>query len=108
MLLLTVTGRKTGKQRTTPLAYFEDQGSYVVVGSDGGARRDPQWWQNLKVSPHATLRVGRRVFAADARLATGDERARLWERGKGVNPAWSQYQTMTQRELPVVVFTPRA
>ncbi|MFT3922088.1 MAG: nitroreductase family deazaflavin-dependent oxidoreductase [Myxococcales bacterium] len=106
MLLLTVTGRKTRQPRTTPLAYFEDAGGYVVVGSDGGARRDPQWWLNLRVDPSATVRVGRRVFQAKARLAEGTERARLWERGKQVNPAWSQYQKHTQRELPVVVLEP--
>ena len=108
MLLLTVTGRKSGKPRTTPLAYFEDGGGYVVVGSDGGARRDPQWWKNLQVDPRARVRIGRRVFDARARLATGVERARLRERGKGVNPAWARYQQHTERELPEVIFEPVA
>ena len=76
-LLLTVTGRKSGIARTTPLVYFEDRGRYVVVGSDGAARNDPQWWKNLKVNPSATVRVGRDKFPATASLATGDERARL-------------------------------
>jgi deazaflavin-dependent oxidoreductase (nitroreductase family) len=106
MLLLTVTGRKTRQPRTTALAYFEDSGAYVVVGSDGGARRDPQWWLNLRVDPRATLRVGRQVFAARARLADGAERARLWERGRQVNPAWQSYQRHTARELPVVILEP--
>ena len=78
----------------------------MVVGSDGGARRDPQWWLNLKVDPRATVRVGRRVFQAQARLAEGAERQRLWERGKRVNPAWQGYQKHTERELPVVVLEP--
>lgn len=106
MLLLTVTGRKTKQPRTTPLAYFADGEAYVVVGSDGGARRDPQWWLNLRVDPVAKVRVGRRVFQARARLAEGPERARLWERGKQVNPAWQGYQKYTTRELPVVVLEP--
>ncbi|MEZ4288944.1 MAG: nitroreductase family deazaflavin-dependent oxidoreductase [Polyangiales bacterium] len=104
MLLLTVTGRKSGEMRTTPLVYFEDNGAYVVVGSDGGAKRDPQWWKNLQVNPRARLRIGREVFDAKARLATGDERARLWERGKSINPMWQRYQKTTARELPVVIF----
>lgn len=108
MLLLTVTGRKSGLPRTTPLVYFEDGARYVVVGSDGAARRDPQWWKNLKVNPNATVRVGRRRFAATAHLATGQERERLWEIGKGINPMWQKYQTRTERILPVVVFTPSA
>lgn len=54
MLLLTVTGRKSGEARSTPLVYFEDCGRYVVVGSDGAARRDPQWWKNLQVDPRVS------------------------------------------------------
>ena len=62
MLLLSVTGRKTGKTRTTPLVYFRDSDSYVVVGSDGAARRDPQWWKNLQANPQGRIRIGRDVF----------------------------------------------
>ncbi len=107
-LLLTVTGRKSGKLHSTPLVYFEHAGSYVVVGSDGAARRDPQWWKNLAVNPKATIRVGRRQLDVDAHLASGEERARLWELGRGVNPMWAKYQAKTERQLPVVVLTPRA
>lgn len=106
MLLLTVTGRKSGLPRRTPLVYFEHEGTYVVVGSDGGARRDPQWWKNLKVEPRATVRVGRKVLRVDARLAEGDERARLWQIGKGVNPMWDRYQRQTRRRIPVVLLAP--
>ena len=106
MLLLSVLGRKSGKIRTTPLVYFRDSGRYVVVGSDGAARRDPQWWKNLLVDPRASVRVGRRTFAVVATLAVDEERARLWEIGKGVNPAWASYQQRTQRSLPVVLLSP--
>lgn len=105
-LLLSVIGRKSGLTRTTPLVYFEDGGNYVVVGSDGAARRDPQWWKNLQENPKATIRVGRNKFSAKARLATGAERARLWEIGKSINPMWARYQTQTERILPVVVLIP--
>lgn len=105
-LLLSVTGRKSGLTRTTALVYFEDGGNYVVVGSDGAARRNPQWWKNLKVNPQATVRVGRNKFAARASLATGAERERLWQIGTGINPMWAKYQTQTERALPVVVLTP--
>jgi len=107
-LLLSVTGRKSGQTHSTPLVYFEDGDSYVVVGSDGAAKRDPQWWKNLQVKPVGSVRVGRTQFEIKARLATGAERERLWETGKSVNPMWSKYQTRTARELPVVVLTPTA
>jgi len=105
-LLLSVTGRKSGKTYSTPLVYFENGGSYVVVGSDGAAKRDPQWWKNLQVDPICEVRVGRKTFSAKASLATGAERERLWELGKDVNPMWSKYQIRTERELPVVMLTP--
>ncbi len=105
-LLLSVTGRRSGQTRTTPLVYFEDGGNYVVVGSDGAARRDPQWWKNLQESPHATVRIGRKKFSATASLAIGAERDRLWEIAIRVNPMWGKYQTQTERLLPVVILTP--
>lgn len=105
-LLLSVTGRKSGLTRTTPLVYFEDGGNYVVVGSDGAARRDPQWWKNLQENPQATIRVGRNKFPVSASLAAGAERARLWQIGIDILPAWAEYQTQTERILPVVVLTP--
>jgi len=105
-LLLSVTGRKSGQTRSTPLAYFQDGESYVVVGSDGAAKRDPQWWKNLQVDPMGAVRVGRKKLKVKATLATGAERERLWEIGKTFNPMWSKYQTRTERELPVVVLTP--
>lgn len=106
-LLLSVTGRKSGKTYRTPLVYFEEGDSYVVVGSDGAAKRDPQWWKNLQVNPNCEVRVGRKKLSANASLASGADRARLWEIGKTVNPMWAKYQARTDRELPVVVLTPR-
>lgn len=106
-LLLSVRGRKSGRVFSTPLVYFEDGDSYVVVGSDGAAKRDPQWWKNLQVNPCCEVRVGRKQLSAKASLARGADRERLWEIGKTVNPMWSRYQTRTERELPVVVLTPQ-
>jgi len=105
-LLLSVTGRKSGKTFSTPLVFFKDGDAYVVVGSDGAARRDPQWWKNLQVNPVSSVRDGRSKLEVRATLAIGAERERLWELGKSVNPMWSKYQTRTERELPVVVLTP--
>lgn len=107
-LLLSVTGRKTGQIRSTPLVYFRDGPSYIVVGSDGGAKRDPQWWKNLQVDPIGSIRVGRQKHRVEATLATGSERERLWEIGQRFNPMWARYQKHTQRSLPVVRLTPFA
>lgn len=105
-LLLTTKGRVSGQLRTTPLVYFRDGDRYVVVGSDGAARKDPQWHRNLLVDPNATIRVGRRTLRVVASVAAGAERERLWEIGGGVNPMWKRYQTRTERRIPVVVLTP--
>ena len=107
-LLLTTTGRKSGIARTTPLVYFKDGRNYVVVGSDGAARRDPQWWKNLQAQPHGNIRDGRSTCEVTARLAAGEERARLWQIGVGINPMWGRYQTQTERILPVVILEPVA
>ena len=106
MLLLSVTGRKSGETHTAALVYFQDGDSYVVVGSDGAAKRDPQWWKNLEVDPMGAILVGRKKLDVKATLATGAERERLWEVGKTANPMWSKYQARTERELPVVMLTP--
>lgn len=107
MLLLTTTGRVSALPRTTPLVYFRDRGALVVVGSDGGARRDPHWVKNLAKDATATVRVGRERFAASTQVATGAERERLWALGRTVNPMWQRYQDHTERELPVVVISRR-
>jgi deazaflavin-dependent oxidoreductase (nitroreductase family) len=107
-LLLSVIGRNSGQTRSTPLVYFRDGDRYLVVGSDGAAKRDPQWWKNLQVNPIGAIRVGRKKFTVRATLATGDEHERLWKAGIKVNPMWAEYQTRTERELPVVVLTPVA
>jgi deazaflavin-dependent oxidoreductase (nitroreductase family) len=107
-LLLSVIGRNSGQTRSTPLVYFRDGDRYLVVGSDGAAKHDPQWWKNLQINPIGAIRVGRKKFTVRATLATGGERQRLWKAGIKVNPMWAEYQTRTERELPVVVLTPVA
>src|SRR5947209_20054821 len=78
VLLLTTTGRKTGKRRTTPLLYGEDAGRYVVVASVGGAPKHPAWYLNLSSHPEAVIQVGRRQLGVQAATSGADERARLW------------------------------
>jgi len=103
VLLLTTTGRKTGKSRTTPLGYFEDDGGFVVVGSNGGQDAHPAWFLNLRNNPRATLQVKAARFPAEAAIASSPDRARLWARLMQVAPTYGQYEKSTRREIPLVV-----
>jgi len=103
VLLLTTTGRKTGKSRTTPLGYFEDGGGYVIVGSNGGQYAHPAWFLNLRNNPRVLLQVNDDRFPADAAIASSSERTRLWARLMEVAPAYGQYEKSTTREIPLVV-----
>lgn len=108
VLLLLTTGRKTGKQRTTPLLYVEDGDRYVVVASFGGAAAHPAWYLNLRSNPSVTIRVGGRELAARAETAGEEERARLWPRLEQMWPSYDAYQAKTSREIPVVILAPTA
>lgn len=107
-LLLTTTGRKTGRQLTMPLIYGKDGDRYVVVASKGGAPQHPAWYLNLAADPQVEVQVAERKFAATARTAAGAERQRLWEMMSQVYPPYPSYQERTTREIPVVVLEPRA
>jgi deazaflavin-dependent oxidoreductase (nitroreductase family) len=106
VLLLTTTGRKTGKQRTTPLLYVEDGDRYVVVASAGGAPSHPAWYLNLRSSPAATVEVGGRRLAVSAETASPEARARLWPRVTQMWRPYDDYQAKTSREIPVVILSP--
>ena len=107
VLLLTTTGRKSGQLRTTPLLYLADGDDYVVVASNGGRPNTPAWWHNLRARPEAEVQVGPRRVPVVAELAGPDERARLWPRLTEFYEGWAHYQTLTDREIPVVVLRPR-
>ena len=102
-LLLTTKGRKTGEPRTTPLIYDEADGKYVIVASKGGAPEHPGWYRNLAKDPQVELQVKDDVFPARARTATGEERERLWKLAAKQWPDYDQYQTRTDRQIPVFI-----
>jgi deazaflavin-dependent oxidoreductase (nitroreductase family) len=102
-LLLTTTGRISGAKQQLPLIYGKDGDRYVIVASRGGAPDHPGWYKNLVAKPEVSLQVAAERFAARARNATGDERARLWQRMAKIWPAYDEYQAKTSRQIPVVV-----
>jgi F420H(2)-dependent quinone reductase len=108
MLLLDHVGAKTGTKRTTPLGYVPDGDRVVVVASKGGHDRDPAWVRNLMVHPDTTAQVGRERRRVHARMATPEERERLWPKAVEINPGYATYQRKTSRQIPLVVLEPRA
>jgi deazaflavin-dependent oxidoreductase (nitroreductase family) len=102
-LLLTTTGRRSGKQIVMPLIYGEAGGNYVVVASKGGAPQHPGWYLNLAAKPEVEVQVLAQRFRAKSRTATGEERARLWKQMATIFPPYNSYQAKTDREIPVVV-----
>jgi len=108
MLLLRTVGRRSGQPRTSALLYVRDGDGYVVVASKGGDPHHPGWFHNLMADPDVEIQVGRQRLAVHARVAEGEERSWLWARADEVNKGqYSVYQTRTDREIPVVVLTPR-
>lgn len=107
-LILAARGRKTREYYLTPLTYGSDGGRYVLVGSFGGAPDHPGWFKNLLADPNVRIQVGDKRFDATATVASGPERERLWPLMVQVLPQYSEYQTKTTRELPVVVLAPKA
>ncbi|HEX7521672.1 MAG TPA: nitroreductase family deazaflavin-dependent oxidoreductase [Acidimicrobiia bacterium] len=105
MLLLTTTGRKTGKARTTPLLYLPDGDDLVVVASWGGDDRHPLWYLNLQAEPHVEVQVGSEKQARVARTATKAEKARIWPELVAVYKQYDDYQKRTEREIPLVMLS---
>ena len=103
ILLLTTTGRKTGNETTAPLIFGMDGDNPVVVASKGGSPDHPGWYKNLVKNPDAEVQIRDEVFRVRARDAEGEERERLWKMMNGHWPDYDQYQTKTDRQIPVVV-----
>jgi F420H(2)-dependent quinone reductase len=105
VLLLTTVGRNTGKRRTSPLTYFEEDGAIVLVASYGGRPRNPAWFENLIANPKVDVRIGNDVRPMEARRATPAERTRLWPRIIETYDGYAKYQAMTDREIPLAVLS---
>jgi len=107
-LLLEHTGRKSGRLFTTPLLYLADGRNVVVVASQGGLPKNPQWFGNLQAHPDTRVHLrGERGRSVRARVATPSEKAELWPRLVDMYADYDTYQAWTDREIPVVILEPR-
>ncbi len=104
-LLLTTTGRKSGKTLTLPLIFGRSGADYVVVASKGGAPAHPAWYLNLEANPLVQVQVKADKFAARAHTADSRERAALWPKMVEIYGPYEHYQTKTDRQIPVVVLS---
>jgi deazaflavin-dependent oxidoreductase (nitroreductase family) len=109
VIIVTTRGNKSGKVRKTPLMRVEHGGDYALVASMGGAPKHPVWYYNLKANPDAVvIQDGPEPFDAEVRELSGDERDAWWERAVAAYPPYAEYQTRTDRQIPVFVATRRA
>ncbi len=105
-VIVTMTGRRSGKSREVPLYAIADGDRYIVIGSNAGDDREPVWAGNLRANPRAALRVGRRSWAVEAHEARGEERERLWALAAAAYPGYEVYRARTDRPIPVIVLAP--
>ncbi|MGI8938766.1 MAG: nitroreductase family deazaflavin-dependent oxidoreductase [Iamia sp.] len=106
VLLMTSVGRRSGEPGTVPLLFLEDGDRVVVVASQGGMPKDPDWYHNVVAHPRVEVEVGRRIREMEARVLDGDERAELWPRLVAMYSDYDDYQARTERTIPVVVLDP--
>lgn len=102
LILLTTTGAKSGQPRIAPLMLVEEEDRILAVASKGGFPKHPDWYLNLLAHPEVTVEVGREKFTTTAKILSGDERAKAFKRAVEVYPDYAEYQTKTERELPVI------
>jgi deazaflavin-dependent oxidoreductase (nitroreductase family) len=106
VILLTTVGAKTGKLRKTPLMRVEHDGQYAIVASLGGAPKNPVWYYNVKKNPRVELQDETVTGDYEAHEVFGDEKATWWERAVEAYPPYAEYQTKTDRQIPLFVLTP--
>ena len=105
-LLLTTLGRKSGKPRTVPLVYVTDGDCFIIAAAYSGSDQHPAWWLNLQHDPNAVVEVRRKKVKVRAEVAEPQQREVLWQRLVAMYPPFTEYQTRTSRQIPVIVLKP--
>jgi deazaflavin-dependent oxidoreductase (nitroreductase family) len=105
VIIVTTRGAKSGKLRKIPLMRVEHDGEYALVASMGGSPKHPVWYHNLLADPEVTIQDGPEPFDFRVRELSGDERAEWWDRAVAAYPPYAEYQTRTERRIPVFVAT---
>jgi deazaflavin-dependent oxidoreductase (nitroreductase family) len=105
LVLLTTTGARTGQRRTTPMMFHRDGGRLLVIASNAGAPRDPDWYRNLVAHPRVTVEVGEETYDAQAEPLSGAERDQAWAMLKETYPFFAEHEVTAGREIPVVALT---
>ena len=105
--LLTTTGRKSGQPRVSPLLFLRDGDRVVLVASQGGRTNNPMWYLNLKADPKVSVQIKKEVLELTARDATEAERAHYWPQLVAMYSSFEDYQTWTDRVIPIVICDPR-
>jgi deazaflavin-dependent oxidoreductase (nitroreductase family) len=106
VLLLTTTGRKTGKQHTTPLVYFADGDGFIVVASNGGQGKLPNWWLNMRQNKQAQIEIGKKQLRMSVHEADPEEHQRLWPHAVAGFSGYAKYQQRTPYPIPLVILHP--
>lgn len=101
--LLTTTGRKSGEPRVTPLLFLEDGDNVVLVASQGGQPKHPMWYLNLQANPNVRIQIRSQVRDLVAGVADDEEHTRLWPKLVAMYPEFDDYQSWTDRKIPVVI-----
>ena len=106
VIILWTKGRNSGAIRKTPLMRVRDGDRYAVVASLGGAPKHPVWYHNMKADPHVGLQDGAELRDYIAHETTGDEKAEWWKKATAVWPDYDNYQSKTDRQIPLFVLEP--
>ena len=106
VLLLTTTGRKTGRERTTPRWYFMENDNYIITASNAGRDTHPAWFYNLRANPHVRIEIQDRQIEAEAEVVAPQKRSALWSQLISLSPAYANYAKKTSREIPLVILRP--
>jgi F420H(2)-dependent quinone reductase len=104
--LLTMTGRKSGQPRVSRLYFLRDGDRVILAASKGGSEKNPMWYLNLKANPKVQVQIKKEQLDLTARDATDDERQKYWPQPVGMHPSYADYQSWTDRTIPIMVCEP--